>query len=86
MTHTWPAPDPSEPAAIVRYELEPDGAGCRLTLTNEGVPAMVASAIMGWHVFLRFLPGATEGVRSVWTPELEEALRPRYAHLLPEGA
>ena len=33
LTHTWPD-DPNAPA-ICRYEIEPDGDGCRLRFTNE---------------------------------------------------
>jgi hypothetical protein len=85
LAHTWPDPDPSQPAAIVRYELEPDGEGCRLTLSNLGVPAQYAGAVAGWHVFLEALPGAVEGVRTTWTMAREDEVRKRYAHLLPQA-
>jgi len=83
LAHTWPDPDPSGPPAIVRYVLEPDGDGCRLTFTNSGVPAAYVSAVAGWHAFLDALPGATAGVRTPWSAEGEKAILARYADRLP---
>jgi uncharacterized protein YndB with AHSA1/START domain len=83
LAHTWPGPQ-DEPPAIVRYQLEPDGDGCRLVLANEGVPAQYAASIAGWHVFLEALPGAVEGIRTKWTMDRELEIGKRYAHLLPQ--
>lgn len=85
LVHTWPDPDPSKPPAVVSYELEPEGEGCRLTFANRGVPREYASAVAGWHAFLEALPGAAEGARTPWSMDRENELRARYAHLLPPG-
>ena len=82
LVHSWPN-GPGEPDGFVRYDLEPDGAGCRLTLTNSGVPAQYARAVAGWHAFLEALPGAAEGIRTKWTMAHEEEILVRYKHLLP---
>lgn len=76
LAHTWP--DPDHPSGIVRYELEPNGAGCRLTLVNSGLPGKYARSIAGWHVFLDAIPGATEGVATVWRMALEEEILELY--------
>lgn len=83
--HTWPGP-PETPPAICRYELEPDGDGCRLVFTNEGVPAEYVESIAGWHVFLEALPGAVEGIRTQWTMDHEREVLVHYRHLLPAKA
>jgi len=67
--HTWP--DPAHPASVIRYELEPDGDGCRLRFSQTGLPAKYVAAIAGWHVFLDAIPGAVDAVRFVWTQEAE---------------
>lgn len=81
LAHTWP--DGSPTPAICRYELEPDGEGCRLRFANEGVPGQYVSSIAGWHVFFEALPGAAEGVHTKWTMEHEQEVLERYRHLLP---
>ena len=81
LAHTWP--DGSGAAAICRYELEPEGEGCRLTFTNQGVPAEYALAIAGWHAFFEALPGAADGIRTQWTMERELEIRARYKHVIP---
>ena len=48
LEHTWP--NPPHPMGRVRYELEPDGAGCILRLTNTGVVAAYISSLAGWHI------------------------------------
>jgi uncharacterized protein YndB with AHSA1/START domain len=53
------------PTSFETFELEPDGAGCVLTLTCSLDPAH-AGAMGGWHMFLDALPGAVTGVRAVW--------------------
>jgi uncharacterized protein YndB with AHSA1/START domain len=82
LVHTWP--DGTDTPAICRYELEPDGDGCRLRFANEGVPAQYVSSIAGWHAFFEALPGAAEGIRTKWTMEHEREILQRYKHLLPE--
>lgn len=81
LTHTWPD-DPNAPA-ICRYELEPDGEGCRLRFTNEGVPAQYVQSVAGWHVFFEALPGAAEGIRTKWTMDHEREVLEHYRRLLP---
>ena len=83
LAHTWPDPDPSRPPATVRYVLEPDGDGCRLTFTNTGVPPEYVSAVAGWHAFLDALPGAAEGVCTPWSAAAEAEILARYADQLP---
>jgi uncharacterized protein YndB with AHSA1/START domain len=81
LVHTWP--DGSPTPAICRYELEPDGDGCRLRFANEGVPPQYVASVAGWHVFFEALPGAVEGIRTKWTMEHEQEVLKRYQHLLP---
>ena len=83
--HTWPDPGQGPPA-IVRYELEPDGDGCRLRFANEGVPAQWIQSVAGWHAFFEALPGAAEGIRTKWTMDHEREILEHYRHLLPPAA
>ncbi|MDP3747456.1 MAG: SRPBCC family protein [Phenylobacterium sp.] len=76
LAHTWP--DPGHADAIVRYELEPDGDGCRLRFSQNGLPAKYVESIAGWHVFLDAIPGAIDGVRFVWSMEQEKAVLQLY--------
>ncbi len=50
-------------APATRFELEPDGAGCRLVMTDffplSGAPA--GEVLAGWHLLLDGLPAAVEG-------------------------
>ncbi len=62
------------------FELEPDGAGTRLTVTSQVGPKFVA-VMWGWHTFLDALPGAAEGERAVWDEDrraFRTALKARY--------
>jgi len=81
LAHTWP--DPEHPDSVVRYELEPDGKGCRLTLIQTNLTRKYVNAIAGWHTFLEALPGAAEGSRTAWRREREAEIGERYRHLLP---
>ena len=78
----WTWPDPKAPGrrSVVRFELEPDGAGCLLTLTNDGLikPDLIDVAA-GWHTHLAGLPGAAEGVHAPWDAEREQIHAARYA-------
>ena len=76
LAHTWK--DPDHPISVLRYELEPDGDGCRLRFTQTNLPAKYVRSIAGWHVFLDALPGATEGVRNVWSMERENEVLELY--------
>lgn len=79
--HTWP--DGQHPDSRVRYELEPDGEGCRLRFSQIGVPKQYVGSVAGWHLFLDALPGATEGVRFVWTMEQEREVMKSYQGRIP---
>lgn len=83
LAYTWP--DPAHPDSIVRYELEPDGAGCRLILTQTGLGKdLVGSVVAGWHTFLEGLPGATEGAANPWTKAREDEVLALYQGRLPD--
>jgi uncharacterized protein YndB with AHSA1/START domain len=74
--YSWP--DPSHANSVVRFELEPEGRGCRLTLTQTSLSGRGMNILAGWHVFLGGLPGAAEGVRTVWTRAHEDRVLARY--------
>ena len=78
---TWPDPRAPEdaPVSVVRFELEPDGDGCRLTLTNTHViRADLASVGAGWHTHLEGLGGAVDGIRTDWSAGHERVHATRY--------
>ena len=79
LEHTWFENVP--PGAVIRWTLEPDGSGCRLTLrqsfgaTDDG-PRNAA----GWTELLRRLDAALDGADvGIWTPGDWRALRDAYA-------
>jgi uncharacterized protein YndB with AHSA1/START domain len=80
----WTWPHAEHPDSVVRWELAPDGAGCRLTLTQTKLQKPhLLSVAGGWHAYLECLPGAAgEGI-TPWRAEREAALRARYEALLP---
>jgi uncharacterized protein YndB with AHSA1/START domain len=67
---------------LVRCDLEPDGAGCVLTLTHSGLKAGTGVRV-GWHAHLEALPEAMEGRHTAWSVKTarEAALADRYAPL-----
>jgi uncharacterized protein YndB with AHSA1/START domain len=80
----WTWPDKSHPHSVVRWELWPDEAGCRLRLTQTGVhPPLLVSVAGGWHAYLECLPGAAGDDITRWTAEREKALRTRYEAFAP---
>jgi uncharacterized protein YndB with AHSA1/START domain len=81
LAHTWP--HETHPDSVVRYELSPDGDGCRLTLTQTALSRVGLNALPGWHTFLEALPGAAEGVRTPWNRAREKAVGERYRDVLP---
>lgn len=81
LEHTWP--DPPHPIGRVRYELEPDGAGCILRLTNTGVQAAYISSLAGWHIFLDAIEPSLGGARIAWTMEAERDLMGTYEARTP---
>ncbi len=63
---TWPLGGRD---TVVRFELTPDGDGCRLTLTHSGLSPRAgpgAGVRAGWHGHLEGLPDAIEGRRTAW--------------------
>ena len=78
----WTWPDEKHPDSIVRWELSPDGAGCRLILTQTGLRRPeLPDVAAGWHAHLEGLPGAADGVNTPWRAEREREIRKLYAGL-----
>jgi uncharacterized protein YndB with AHSA1/START domain len=76
---TWPEPKAPDRRSVVRFELEPDGAGCVLILTNDGlVKPDIYDVAAGWHTHLEGLPGAADGARTPWTAERAKIHAARY--------
>ena len=70
LTWTWPHKDSGE--STVSFELEPDGDGCRLTLTERGlILSDGAGNAAGWHAHLQAMEDAIDGVRTPWSKLLE---------------
>ena len=70
----------------VRIDLEPDGDGCRFTLTESGLqPAQGAGNAAGWHAHLEAVEDAADGVATPWSRLIErvEPVRPIYAARYP---
>ncbi|WP_293451381.1 SRPBCC family protein [Phenylobacterium sp.] len=80
---TWPQDGrPSE----VRFELTPDGDGCRLTLTQGGLtPKDGAGVAAGWHAHLAGVERAADGIRMTWAEilEVEKGVNEIYRSRLP---
>ena len=65
LTWTWPQTDGTE--STVTFDLEPDGDGCRLTLTERGLTlSQGAGNAAGWHAHLEAMEDAVDGVRTSW--------------------
>jgi uncharacterized protein YndB with AHSA1/START domain len=81
---TWPAAEGEAGPApgVVRFELAPEGDGCRLTLTGSGPGRPHPNELAGWHTHLEGLEGAAEGVRTALNPERELAHERRYAEVV----
>lgn len=78
---TWSDPDGSKPSQV-RFDLEPDGDGCRLTLTHSDLPAEESKGVLsGWHAHLEALEDAADGVFTPWETLIarEKLAAPRYA-------
>jgi uncharacterized protein YndB with AHSA1/START domain len=77
---TWPSPE--HPESLVRWILEPDGDGCRLTLHQTGLSAPpVRGVAAGWHTHLEGLPGAVDGLNTPWRAEREREVAQLYRTL-----
>jgi uncharacterized protein YndB with AHSA1/START domain len=76
--HTWKEKaDAAE--SRVRWELEPDGDGCRLTLVHSfPVARDIAGFLSGWHSHLDALEGAAEGLHGQWSRSNWEKLNETY--------
>jgi uncharacterized protein YndB with AHSA1/START domain len=76
--HTFGAED-----SIARWELAPDGDGCRLVMTHTE-PASIDPKVdgprdlAGWHTLLEQLELALAGTPDVWSKERWETLRDHY--------
>jgi len=70
LTWTWPREAGGE--STVSFDLEPDGDGCRLTLTERGLALSEgAGNAAGWHAHLEAMQDAIDGVRTPWSKLLE---------------
>ncbi len=78
----WTWPHEEHPDSVVRWELTPDGAGCRLTLTqtNMRLPHLLNVA-GGWHAYLECLPGAAGDDLTPWSAAREAEVFKRYEAL-----
>jgi len=77
---TWPSPE--HPASVVRWRLEPDGDGCRLTLHQTGLSAPPLRGVAaGWHTHLEGLPGAVDGLNTPWQAACERKFAKLYQDL-----
>ena len=78
----WTWPDEKHPDSVVRWELSPDGAGCRLTLTQTRLQRPeLPDVAAGWHTHLECLPGAADGINTPWRAAREREIRALYAAL-----
>ncbi|HEX3701495.1 MAG TPA: SRPBCC family protein [Phenylobacterium sp.] len=81
---TWANADGGE--SVVRFDLAPDGEGCRLTLTQSGLQAKDGAGNgAGWHAHLEGLADAAEGVKTAWATVIarEQPLNPVYKARVP---
>jgi len=79
---TWSEADGSKPSRV-RFDLEPDGDGCRLTLTHDIAAGEAKGVPAGWHAHLEALQDAADGVFTPWDTLVarEKRISPFYAHL-----
>jgi uncharacterized protein YndB with AHSA1/START domain len=78
----WTWPHAEHPHSVVRWELFPEGAGCRLVLTQTNMhPPHLAEVAAGWHALLECLPGAAGGPVVIWRAEREREIGKLYAGL-----
>ena len=80
----WTWPHDSHPESVVRWELEPEGDGCRLTLTQTGLtgPSLLGVA-SGWHIHLEGLARAAESIPTPWRAEREREIVKLYESRSP---
>lgn len=78
---TWSELDGSK-MSLVRWDLEPDGDGCRVTLTHSDLsPSEGADVGPGWHAHLQAIQDAADGVETPWSTvrARADAAKPLYA-------
>lgn len=72
---SWSEMDGSK-ASFVRFDLEPDGAGTRLTLTHTGLAVEDAKGVApGWHAHLEAMEDACDGIFTPWDKLMEREKR-----------
>jgi len=72
--------------SLVRWDLEPDGDGCKVTLTHSGLPAKDAAGVgAGWHAHLQAIEDAADGIETPWSTvrARADAAGPLYAGQAP---
>jgi uncharacterized protein YndB with AHSA1/START domain len=81
----WTWPHPGHPHSVVRFELTPEGDGCRLILVQTDLEPgeHMISIATGWHVHLEGLEGAAEAVRTPFSAERQKRVAARYVGALP---
>ena len=80
----WTWPHTEHPDSLVRWELAPDGAGCRLTLIQTKLrPPHLLDVAAGWHAYLDCLPGGAGDDITPWSAARERAVFERYQALAP---
>jgi uncharacterized protein YndB with AHSA1/START domain len=76
-----------ERETVVRFELQPQGDGCLLTLTHSGLspkPGRSGGGVRaGWHSHLEGIPAALEGRPTAWDTIIarRDAIAPNYPPL-----
>lgn len=80
----WTWPHEKHPDSVVRWALEPDGDGCRLTLTQSRLKSPeLLDVAAGWHTHLEGLPAAADGVATPWRAERERQIVELYRKRVP---
>ncbi len=82
---TWSELDGSD-TTLVRWDLEPDGDGCKVTLTHSGLtPSQGADVGPGWHAHLQAIEDAADGRQTQWSTVRKRAdeAKPLYAAWTP---
>ena len=78
----WTWPHAEHPDSVVRWELFPEGSGCRLRLTQTRLgPPHLTNVAAGWHTHLEALPGAIKCIHTPWQAEREREVAKLYAGL-----
>lgn len=84
---TWSELDGSE-TTLVRWDLEPDGDGCKVTLTHSGLTPKQGSEVgPGWHAHLQAIEDAADERQTPWATVRKRADHAKllYADWKPEA-